>query len=63
MAGANRSWCQKVGQMSRVFQVQTPCRFEVEDLAKRIRRFIAGLAREHVSGYGRWGRFVRIKKS
>ena len=31
MAGANRSWCQKVGQMSRVYQVQTTGRFEVED--------------------------------
>jgi hypothetical protein len=33
---ANRSWCQKVGQMSRVFQVQTTGRFEVEDFAKHI---------------------------
>jgi chorismate-pyruvate lyase len=32
---ANRSWCQKVGQMSRVFQVQTTGRFEVEDFANR----------------------------
>ena len=30
---ANRSWCQKVGQMSRVFQVQATGRFEVEDFA------------------------------
>ena len=38
----NRSWCQKVGQMSRVFQVQTTGRFEVEDFAKHIWRFVAG---------------------
>jgi hypothetical protein len=36
MTGANRSWCQKVGQMSRVFQVQATGRFEVEDFAKHI---------------------------
>jgi hypothetical protein len=36
MTGANRSWCQKVGQMSQVFQVQTTGRFEVE-FAKHIR--------------------------
>src|ERR1700722_20597261 len=34
--GANRPWCQKVGQMSRVFQVQTTGRFEVEDFAIHI---------------------------
>ena len=34
--GANRSWCQKVGQMSRVFQMQTTGRFEVEDFAIQI---------------------------
>jgi len=34
---ANRSWCQKVEQTSRVFQVQATGRFEVEDFAIRIR--------------------------
>jgi hypothetical protein len=32
---ANRSFCQKVGRMSQVFQVQTTDRFEVEKGTKR----------------------------
>jgi hypothetical protein len=39
MIGANRSWCQKVGQMGQVFQVQTTDRFEVEDFAIHIMHF------------------------
>jgi hypothetical protein len=42
--GANRSWFQKVGQMSRVFQVPTTGRFEVEDFAKQIPGFSLGFS-------------------